>query len=197
MQKALKGKNVIFVYDSLGKIDMVEEVFVNTKISCRRFYAEDVEHAERIFEVLKRKGVAPDLLVTDFCLTQDEDMPMENGGVLYERLRAGAYEKHLPGCSKIPVIFDSGAQEPEIYRNEPRVYLRKAGSSLVEICAVAMRAEKDVPVPGDINRKPSYYGSHDGRFMDHHGRIEDDSAAMKHARHVRDVRDKEIYGGKG
>jgi CheY-like chemotaxis protein len=194
MRKLLKGKTLLFVYDSPIKREAVEEVFVNARVSCKRYYAHNVEKANILLQDLKMLGSSPDLIVTDYELTENkDDLNAKTGGDLYEGLRNGEYDALLPNARSIPVIFDSGAEKPEQYRGQKNVFIRSSGTSLPLTCAAAIRHCEQSLECDKISRKRAFYPSAANmRDMtpDYGGHIGNDDANMhqlKLAQHWRDI----------
>jgi hypothetical protein len=188
MRKQLKGKTLLFIYDNPIKRDMVEEVFVNARMNCKRFYAHNVEKANILLRDLKILGNIPDLIVTDHDLNDDvPNSTAKSGGDFYEDLRGGKYDDLLPNARHIPVVFDSGAEEPERYRGQKNVFIRALGTSLPLTCAAAIR-HCEQSLEGDtISRKRSFYPSAANmRDMtpDHGGYIGNDDANMRHQKEL-------------
>jgi CheY-like chemotaxis protein len=159
-QKQLKGKTLLFIYDNPIKRDMVEEVFVNARMNCKRIYAHNVEKANILLQDLKMLGITPDLIVTDYDLSDDvPNSTAKTGGEFFEALRSGQYDPLLPNARTMPVIFDSGAEAPERYRGQKNVFIRALGTSLPLTCAAAIRHYEQSLEGDNISRKRSFYPS--------------------------------------
>jgi CheY-like chemotaxis protein len=98
-QQILKGKHVLFVYDSPIKQEMVEEVIAAAKVKCHRHYVQNTGAAVVKMCEMAEAGQYPALIVCDYDfndkLLRPEESTQPNGGVFYEDLRRGRYDALL------------------------------------------------------------------------------------------------------